>query len=160
MRKKASNWFVVHRCISGNVQNMLKNVPQIITSQVERLLTSNVVTRYSFSDGFGFSLVGLCFIFYSAMLDLKYLKKWRSVVTYFMGLISPESFLGGLPLILLLEHGEFIGDILFTDTYGITPHVCILNLKQPRNQLNNWLSGRLSTSEKWKRNPATLDIFH
>lgn len=40
--------------------------------------------------------------------------------------ISPGSLLGGLLLVLLLEHGELVGEILLTDPHGVAPHVCIL----------------------------------
>lgn len=49
---------------------------------------------------------------------------------YFRVSISPDSLLGGLLLVLLLEHGELVGEILLTDPHGITPQVCILVNRQ------------------------------
>lgn len=79
-------------------------------------------------------------------------------------LFSPDSLLGCLLLVLLLEYGELVGEVLLADSHGVAPHVCILSNTNKTTQRNKGTYGKVvesrmgKVSVKW-RNPFSSEHF-
>lgn len=47
---------------------------------------------------------------------------------------SPGALLGSLLLVLLLEDAQLVGEVLFTNPHGITPHLHVLRQQNNKTQ--------------------------
>ena len=62
---------------------------------------------------------------------------------FLLVLFSPDSLLGCLLLVLLLEYGELVGEVLLANSHGVAPHVCILSNTNETTQRNKGTYGKV-----------------
>lgn len=74
--------------------------------------------------------------------------------------VSPDSLFGRLLLVLLLQHGELVGEILLTDPHGVAPHVRILTntCTGEKQKADNQADRGSLSHEKKKRNVTKFSV--